>query len=160
MKNLCDLMENEIKLDSAYDLEHPQRKKFQKFLDNVIEGGCILNKIKIRYHDENYRSIHAAFPFNKDEMVIKIKLEKIITKEIALEKCEMNKQLMENEEFKKFKNITPILMSNFIQQELKKGEESPYFTYLNILPLSVDEFPTQFEEEDLKWLEGCEFLHD
>jgi len=49
-------------------------------------------------------------------------------------------------------------LSTFVMQERRKGTDSKWYSYLDILPKNFSNFPVFFEEDDKAWLEGSPFL--
>lgn len=49
-------------------------------------------------------------------------------------------------------------LTTYILQERLKGEDSPYFPFIDILPKSFENFPIFFTPEEKEWLKGSPFL--
>lgn len=49
------------------------------------EGGSTFDKLKIRYYSADYRGVHAARDIKKNEIILKVPLDLIITLEMAFE---------------------------------------------------------------------------
>ena len=49
-------------------------------------------------------------------------------------------------------------LTTYILQEKKKGEDSEYFPFIDILPKTFENFPIFFTPEEREWLKGSPFL--
>jgi histone-lysine N-methyltransferase SETD3 len=49
-------------------------------------------------------------------------------------------------------------LTTYILQEKKKGEDSEFFPFIDILPKSFENFPIFFTPEEKEWLKGSPFL--
>lgn len=49
-------------------------------------------------------------------------------------------------------------LTTYILQEKKKGEDSEYFPFIDILPKTFENFPIFFSPEEKEWLKGSPFL--
>lgn len=83
--------------------------------------------------------------------------EQIITLEMAEESPIGAKMMYHN---LKSRLLSPKhgFLTTYILQEKKKGEESEFFPFIDILPKSFENFPIFFTPEEKEWLKGSPFL--
>ena len=83
--------------------------------------------------------------------------DQIITLEMAEESPIGSKMMYHN---LKSRLLSPKhgFLTTYILQEKKKGEESKYFPFIDILPKTFENFPIFFTPEEKEWLRGSPFL--
>ena len=64
--------------------DHPERKRFDRMLKWLADGGAKFDKLKIRYYTEDYRGVHAARDIRKGEIILYVPKPLIITLEMAI----------------------------------------------------------------------------
>ena len=72
-------MQNEIKFDSTLPKDHPVKIKFNKMFKWLEEGGAEFSKLKVRYHTENFRGVHASQSIKNGETVLFVPVDKMLT---------------------------------------------------------------------------------
>lgn len=73
----------EYEEDNSLAIDHPERKRFERMLQWLKDGGSNFDKLKIRYYTADYRGVHAARDIKKGETILFVPKEQIITLEMA-----------------------------------------------------------------------------
>lgn len=111
-------------------------------------------KLKIRFYEENYRGVHSKTRIKKDETILFIPLDRLITLEMA-KATEIGKAIIENT----LDLLSPkhsFLATYLLLERLK--EDSPWKPYLEILPTEYSTMPVFFSDEELEYLKGSPCL--
>eukprot|EP00826_Nyctotherus_ovalis_P056957 TRINITY_DN7776_c0_g1_i5.p1 TRINITY_DN7776_c0_g1~~TRINITY_DN7776_c0_g1_i5.p1 ORF type:complete len:558 (+),score=117.68 TRINITY_DN7776_c0_g1_i5:94-1767(+) len=147
-------LEEEHALDNKFPQDHPEMLKFNAFMKWLHDGGAVLNKIKVRYHSADYRSVHARVKLKRHELLLQIPKHLIITLEIA-KKTPIGAKIKAT--MPKLLSPKHSLMTVCILQEMHDAE-SKWKPFIDMLPQSTSNFPIFFTQEELSWLEGSPFL--
>lgn len=147
-------LEEEHALDNKFPQDHPEMLKFNAFMKWLHDGGAVLNKIKVRYHSADYRSVHARVRLRRHELLLQVPKHLIITLETA-KQTPIGAKI----EATKPKLLSPkhCMMTACILQEMHDAE-SKWKPFIDMLPQSTANFPIFFTQEELSWLEGSPFL--
>lgn len=137
--------------------DNPEKLRFNKLEKWLKDGGSKYDKLKIRFYTPIYRGVHAASRIKAGEEILFVPKDQIITLEMAEESPIGNKMMYYN---LKPKLLSPKhgFLSTYILQEKKKGEDSPFFPFIDILPKTFENFPIFFTPEEKEWLKGSPFL--
>lgn len=154
VENLLKELEDEHALDNVLPKDHPEILRFERFAKWLRDGGADFDKVKMRYYSADYRGVHAKYRIRKNEVLVRIPLNLIITLEMAKEAPIGAKMLKAN-----LKLLSPkhSFLSSYVLQELKKPD-TKWLPYLDMLPKSTNNFPIFFTEEEKAWLTGSPFL--
>ena len=90
----------------------------------------------------------------KDEAILRVPYNKIITLEIAKESV-IGLQILNNG----LNLLSPkhCFLSAYLLQE-KSNKDSSWKEYLSVIPSKYDNFPIFFDKNEMKYLEGSPFL--
>ena len=139
-----DFMRKKFKTFGSFEL-------FQKWMyDNRVYRP----KLEIKFDDDVNRGVVARSNIKKDEIIMMVPSNLLITLEISRE-CNFAKQIGDN--YYQLNSPKHCLLSLFVLTE-KKKPDSFWRHYLDILPSSYDSFPIFYSDEEKQWLEGCSFL--
>ena len=154
MPALLKELENECALDNVLAKDHPEILRFERFVKWLRDGGAKFDKVKMRYYSANYRGVHAKLRVKKNEVLVYIPLNLIITLEMSKE-APIGAKMEEA----KLKLLSPkhSFLSSYVLQELRKPD-SKWQPYLDMLPKSTNNFPIFFTPEERTWLTGSPFL--
>ena len=144
--------------DHTVEESNPHKQRFNKLEQWLKDGGSQYDKLKIRFYNPIYRGVHAAKKIQTGEEILLIPKHQIITLEMAEESPIGSKMMYHN---LKSRLLSPKhgFLTTYILQERKKGEDSPYFPFIDILPKTFENFPIFFTEEEREWLKGSPFLN-
>jgi histone-lysine N-methyltransferase SETD3 len=107
------------------------------------------------YYSEGYRGVHSTTFIAKGECLLYVPVTHIITLEMAKAAPIGAKMVAANVHL-----ISPkhCWLSTFLLQEKKKGPESYWWPYLQVLPKHCNSFPIFFTDEEKHYLKGSPFL--
>ena len=130
---------------------------FSDYLKWLIKKGATMNKIAISYFTPSYRGIETQAPITKDEVIVYVPKELIISCEMA-KRARIGSMLLE----KGVDMIYPMnsFLSTFILDESLSPLTSPWTKLIAAFPKSVDNFPIFFTPAELALLEGSHFIKD
>jgi histone-lysine N-methyltransferase SETD3 len=111
-------------------------------------------KLELKFFSDDHRGIYAKNKIQKDELVVKIPLNMLITLEMAKESPIGQKMVNANLDLYSPKHC---YLATFLLQEISK-KDSQWKLYLDILPKCNDNFPIFYTTEEKKWLSGSPFL--
>jgi histone-lysine N-methyltransferase SETD3 len=151
---LLKKLEEEYALDNILPKDHPEILRFERFVKWLRDGGAKFDKVKMRYYSADYRGVHAKMRVRKNEVLVHIPLNLIITLEMAKEAPIGAKMEKAN-----LRLLSPkhSFLSSYVLQELRE-KDTKWGPYLDMLPKSTDNFPIFFTKEERKWLIGSPFL--
>lgn len=122
----------------------------------MLENGAKFPKLKMRYYSENYRGVHALTEVNRNETIMYVPLDMLITLEMAFA-SPIGKQMYERGLRSRLISPKHTFLGTYIMQERRNPSGSIFQKYLDILPKDITEFPVFFTEEDKEWLNGSRF---
>ena len=124
------------------------------YMKNLYENNIYINKLSVLFINENMRGIIATDNIKKNDILIKIPKDFLIT----LEETENNNKDLFTEEIKKeLSSPSHCILSYFLLKEIEKGEKSKWYYYFQFLPKSYLNFPIFYTEKELNILEGTKF---
>lgn len=152
-----------IELDLDSKLEAEVQKSMDNLCNWIIEGGGLLNKIRVCSFTENYRGIQLTDNASIAEELLFIPRKYIITYQEGFN-YQPIKDFLESDSSKDSKgksrlqsiNHTPLAV--FLMSEKAKGANSFYKPYFDTFPPDVEGLPTDFTEEELDLLRGSPIL--
>ncbi|CAD8056186.1 unnamed protein product [Paramecium primaurelia] len=139
-------------LKTLLDQEELERQK--RLLEWLKIGKAIFPKIKIECYSEDYRGVNAKQTINAKELILFIPKSHMITLEMAKETSVAKKIIQFRLDLLSPKHS---FLSTFLLQE-KFRPNSFWKPYIDILPSSYPSFPIFFNNNDLEWLKGSQFL--
>ncbi len=143
--------------DHSVSDDDPNRQRFDRLEKWLQNGGSKYDKLKIRFYTPIYRGVHAARDIRAGEEILLIPKEQIITLEMAFA-SPIGKKMMDHNLRSHLLSPKHSFLTTYILQENEKGDASPFFPFIDILPKSFENFPIFFTEEEKKYLEGSPFL--
>ena len=124
------------------------------YMKNLYENNIYINKLSVLFINENMRGIIATDNIKKNDILIKIPKDFLIT----LEEAENNNKDLFTEEIKKeLSSPSHCILSYFLLKEIEKGEKSKWYYYFQFLPKSYLNVPIFYTEKELNILEGTKF---
>lgn len=126
--------------------------KFVKWLNTSKES--YFPKLELKYFSNDHRGVFAKTKIYKDEAILRVPYNKLITLEIAREST-IGLQIINNG----LGLLSPkhCFLSAYLLQE-KANKDSKWKEYLNVIPAKYDNFPIFFDETEMKYLDGSPFL--
>ena len=124
------------------------------YMKNLYENNIYINKLSVLFINENMRGIIATDNIKKNDILIKIPKDFLITSEEAENN---NKDLFTEEIKKELSSPSHCILSYFLLKEIEKGEKSKWYYYFQFLPKSYLNFPIFYTEKELNILEGTKF---
>ncbi len=143
------LKENKEKEKNIYDYNN-----YILYMKNIYENNIYINKLSVLFINENMRGIIATDNIKKNDILIKIPKDFLITSEEAENN---NKDLFTEEIKKELSSPSHCILSYFLLKEIEKGEKSKWHYYFKFLPKSYLNFPIFYTEKELIILEGTKF---
>jgi histone-lysine N-methyltransferase SETD3 len=119
------------------------------------QGGADHSKLELRWYYEGYRGVHAKTFIHKNECLLFIPRTHILTLEQARTgviggKLDVSDLVLTSPKHN--------LLAVYLLEETRKGADSFWQPWLDVLPKAVDSFPIFYTEEELTWLKGAQFL--
>ena len=136
-----------------------QNQILKNYIKNLIQKGLYINNIDIILEDKNNRKIKAINEIKKNEILVKVPYNLIISLE-KMFSSELNIYIKDyiNDLKKNLKTFNQTLLSIFILYEMNKNKESNWYNYFNFLPYNYDNFPIFYPNNLLTKLKGTSFL--
>ena len=124
------------------------------FLKELYKNNAYFPKLEIHFFSDNYRGVIAKSPIKKDEIILSIPKECLISLELALE-TEYGKKIGEIM-FNELTSPKHCLLSSFILFEKNNPKWKFYF---DLLPKDFSNFPIFYTDNELNFLKGSPFLN-
>ena len=124
------------------------------FLKELYKNNAFFPKLEIQFFSDNYRGVIAKSPIKKDEIILSIPKECLISLELVLE-TEYGKKIGEIM-FNELTSPKHCLLSSFILFEKNNPKWKFYF---DLLPKDFSNFPIFYTDDELKYLKGSPFLN-
>jgi len=67
---LFEETKTEYEEDHSLPDDHPEKKRFDRLLQWLKDGGSQFDKLKIRFYSPDYRGVHAARDIKKGEIIL------------------------------------------------------------------------------------------
>ena len=148
-------IENIINENKEKEKNNPQYKTYLEYMKNLYENNIYINKLTVVFQNENMRGIKATENIKKNDILIKIPKDFLITLDKAEEKY---KEMFTPELKNKLSSPNHCILSLFLLSEIKKEKESKWYFYFNFLPKSYLNFPIFYTNKELTLLKGTKFL--
>ena len=133
--------------------DHPERIKFEKLLAMLDAPGADYTKTEMKFYGENQRGVHAKTGIKKGDTLMKVPYEKLVSEDIV-RKTPIGKGILDNPALRSglhFKHNNH-LAAYILQEKEKPLDEQAFGPYIELLPDKFDEFPINFNAEDLTYL--------
>ena len=158
-EDLYDLIE-EIKAKqskfSYYKDKYPDFIVIQNFINWLKEcKDSFFTKLQIKFFSENHRGVFAKAKIYKEEAILRIPYEKLITLEYAKE-TPVGLDIINNGVF--LQSPKHCFLAIVLLQE-KINNDSKWKHYIDVLPKSYNNFPVFFNDNELEYLKGSPFLN-
>ena len=124
------------------------------FLKELYKNNAFFPKLEIQFFSDNYRGVIAKSPIKKDEIILSIPIECLISLELVLE-TEYGKKIGEIM-FNELTSPKHCLLSSFILFEKNNPKWKFYF---DLLPKDFSNFPIFYTDDELQYLKGSPFLN-
>ena len=147
-------IEDKLKENKEKEKNINEYNNYILYMKNLYENNIYINKLSVLFINENMRGIIATDNIKKNDLLIKIPKDFLIT----LEEAENNNKDLFTEEIKKeLSSPSHCILSYFLLKEIEKGEKSKWYYYFKFLPKSYLNFPIFYTEKELNILEGTKF---
>ena len=153
-QKLTSLIENkkkEIKLKSKKFKSYPI---YIKFLKELYKYDAYFPKLEIYFYSDEYRGVCAKSKILKEEIIMTIPKECLISLELALE-TNIGKEIGKFM-YSELNSPKHCLLSAFLLTEEKSKKWKFYF---DLLPKDFSNFPIFYTEKELEYLKGSPFLN-
>ena len=124
-----------------------------KFLRELYKYNSFFPKLEIHFYTDDYRGVLAKNNIVKDEIIMTIPRECLISLETALE-TDYGKKIGEFM-YKELNSPKHCLLTSFILYEEKNPK---YKYYFDLLPKDFSNFPIFYTSKELEYLKGSPFL--
>ena len=149
------MIKNKEKENEENTKKFKQYPAFLKYMKAIYEGGVYINKINIKWESDWMRCILASEDIKTNDILIRVPDNLLISLDIALN-SEIGKYFDEPLR-KKLNSPHHCLLTAYLLQEEKKGNNSKWSFYFPFLPSSYSSFPIFYTEDEMKLLEGTQF---
>ena len=163
-ERLCEKKENNSKLKSLIEKNKKEimskTKKYKsyplyiKFLKELYKYNSFFPKLKIHFYTNNYRGVLAKKNIIKNEIIMTIPKECLISLETVLE-TDYGKKIGEFM-YKELYSPKHCLLTSFLLYEEKNPK---YKYYFDLLPNDFSNFPIFYTQDELNLLKGSPFLN-
>ena len=150
------LIQEEEKQIEENSKKYKQYPIYIKFMKNFYKLGLFLNKIEIGFNSDCDRFCRATEDINDKDILIRVPLEALMTLDGA-RKSKLGVYFTPQLE-KKLNSPHHSLLSTFMLTEIDKGAQSKWKYYFDFLPPSYNNFPIFYEEKEIAYLKGTQFL--
>jgi len=150
LKALIDKNKKELALKTKKYKSYPL---YVKFLRELYKYNAFFPKLEIHFYTDDYRGVLAKGNILKDEIIMTIPKDCLISLETALETSYGKKigEFMYNE----LNSPKHCLLSSFLLYEEKNPK---YKYYFDLLPKDFSNFPIFYTNKELEYLKGSPFL--
>ena len=124
------------------------------FLKELYKNNAFFPKLEIQFFSEDYRGVTAKSPIKKDEIILTIPKECLISLELVLS-TEYGKKIGEFM-YNELTSPKHCLLSSFILFEKNNPKWKFYF---DLLPKNFSNFPIFYTDNELQYLIGSPFLN-
>jgi hypothetical protein len=118
------------------------------------DNGATFSKITLKFFGPNYRGIVATSPLDKDEVVLSVPKEAIITLTMA-KNTSIGKKITSSGTFLIYPNNSTL--ATYVLLE-RANPHTKWKYMIDAMPKSVSNFPIFFTEEEKSLLKGSQFL--
>jgi histone-lysine N-methyltransferase SETD3 len=152
---LLQNIQEKKKIQANLKTKFPSYEKYLSLCNWLLEKGSHFSKLDIHFYSDNHRGVVAKHNIYKDEIILKIPKDQLISIELA-KSTEMGAKIA-NFMYAELNSPKHSLLSSFILNELK-NPNTKWKSYLDILPKDYSSFPIFYTDEELTALEGSPFL--
>ena len=150
LKALIDKNKNDIIIKSKKFKSYPL---YINFLKELYKRNSFFPKLEIHFYTDNYRGVLAKSNILKNEIIMTIPKNCLITLENAIN-TEYGKKISEFM-YTELNSPKHCLLSSFLLYE----EDNPkYKYYFDLFPKDFSNFPVFYKKEELEYLKGSPFL--
>ena len=152
-KRLIALIDKNKKELSLKTKKYKSYPLYVKFLRELYKYNAFFPKLEIHFYTDDYRGVLAKGNILKDEIIMTIPKDCLISLETALETSYGKKigEFMYNE----LNSPKHCLLSSFLLYEEKNPK---YKYYFDLLPKDFSNFPIFYTNKELEYLKGSPFL--
>ena len=148
---LIEKTKNDIKLKTQKFKSYPI---YLNFLRELYKYDSFFPKLEIHFYSDEYRGVIAKSFIQKDEIIMTIPKECLISLETALN-TDIGKEIGKFMH-KELNSPKHCLLSAFLLENLKNEKWKFYF---DLLPKDFSNFPIFYTEKELEYLKGSPFLN-
>ena len=151
LMSLIEKRKKEIKSKSKQFKSYPL---FIKFLKELYHYDAFFPKLEIHFYSDDYRGVLAKSKILKDEIIMTIPKECLISLELALE-TNIGKEIGKFM-YSELNSPKHCLLTSFLLTEEKNPKWKFYF---DLLPNDYSNFPIFYTQKELDYLKGSPFLN-
>lgn len=137
------------------NLEFKTFDKYLQFTKWLYDGEAIFSKLDIHFYSDNHRGVLAKQNLFKDEIILTIPLDLLISLEVA-KSTDLGAKIA-SIMYSELNSPKHCLLTSYILNEKFNNPNSKWSNYLNILPQDYSNFPVFFTDHEIKLLEGSPF---
>ena len=150
LKALIDKNKNDIIIKSKKFKSYPL---YINFLKELYKRNSFFPKLEIHFYTDNYRGVLAKSNILKNEIIMTIPKNCLITLENAIN-TEYGKKISEFM-YTELNSPKHCLLSSFL---LYEEDNAKYKYYFDLFPKDFINFPVFYKKEELEYLKGSPFL--
>ena len=149
------MINNKLKENEENKKKFKQYPAFLNYMKAIYKGGVYINKINVKWESDWMRCILASENIKINEILIRVPDDLLISLDVA-QNSEIGKYFDDTLK-KKLNSPHHCLLTAYLLQEEKKGNNSKWSFYFPFLPSSYSSFPIFYTEDEMKLLEGTQF---
>ena len=149
------MINNKLKENEENKKKFKQYPAFLNYMKAIYKGGVYINKINVKWESDWMRCILASENIKINEILIRVPDDLLISLDVA-QNSEIGKYFDDTLK-KKLNSPHHCLLTAYLLQEEKKGNNSKWSFYFPFLPSSYSSFPIFYTDDEMKLLEGTQF---
>jgi len=152
---LLQNIQEKKKIQESLKIKFPSYENYLSLCNWLIDKGSHFSKLDIQFYSDNHRGVVAKHKIYKDEIILKIPKDLLISIELA-KSTEIGSKIA-NFMYAELNSPKHSLLSSYILNELN-NPNTKWKSYLEILPKDFSSFPIFYTDEEFAALEGSSFL--
>jgi histone-lysine N-methyltransferase SETD3 len=153
--NIEKMINDKLKENEENKKKFKQYPAFLNYMKAIYKGGVYINKINVKWESDWMRCILASDEIKINDILIRVPDDLLISLDVA-QNSEIGKYFDDTLK-KKLNSPHHCLLTAYLLQEEKKGNNSKWSFYFPFLPSSYSSFPIFYTEDEMKLLEGTQF---
>ena len=153
--NIEKMINDKLKENEENKKKFKQYPAFLNYMKAIYEKGVYINKINVKWESDWMRCILASDEIKINDILIRVPDDLLISLDIA-QNSEIGKYFDETLR-KKLNSPHHCLLTAYLLQEEKKGNNSKWAFYFPFLPSSYSSFPIFYTDDEMKLLDGTQF---
>lgn len=132
-----------------------EKERFDALRDRMKHAGAQFDKLKVRYYKADDRGVHAARDIKKNDTILFMPLEELMTMDKAYE-SPIGRLMHARGLQSRLTAPNHTFLVTYIMQA-RRDPDSPVNKFVGVLPKSFDNFPIFFTERERAWFDGSPF---